>query len=216
MKSWHKPTSEQVERAVASLSRRANRTHFFDKLDNPLWIEPLHQKGYFKIPPEVDYDSSGKGTFQRWPESRYLARMATKAMPELLAEVLAGIQYTDNIEVQEDIAEAVLNLPACLSANFVEPFKQWAQSPYFGVPTLPLKFGALISHLAKGGEVEAALELARNLLRVITRERGGTEHDSAMAFSLLPEPEGRFGTGNMNRSSKSMFLILCKLQASKE
>lgn len=189
---WTQPTSLELDRAVALLGHPANYRYFFNELNNPLWVQPLRQN-YFKVPPEVDQDSSGKVTFPRWPESRYLSRMASHA-PEVVSEVLMGIRDTDNIEVQEDVVRAALVLPANLSAQFVSAMKSWIESPYFGLPTLPMEIGRLLSHLAKGDEISASLELAYPLLRMTLRKRSQGTSSSSAPFSLPPELQGRFGT----------------------
>lgn len=51
MKSWKKPTPEQVNRAISLLGQVQNVRYFFDKLENPEWIQPLYKKGYFSNPP---------------------------------------------------------------------------------------------------------------------------------------------------------------------
>ena len=61
MKSWNKPTSEQVEKAVVLLSHPQQRLYFFNHLNNPLWITPLKEKGFFKNPPPV-ISNSEEGT----------------------------------------------------------------------------------------------------------------------------------------------------------
>lgn len=48
MKSWKKPTPEQLEKAIALLIQPQQRLYFFNHLNNPLWIEPLNKKGFFK------------------------------------------------------------------------------------------------------------------------------------------------------------------------
>ena len=88
MRSWKKPTPEQVDQAVALLVYAEHYRYFFDRLENPEWLEPLWDKGFFKHPPQPVWDE-GEGTirFPPWPEARYLARMA-KHKPELVAKII--------------------------------------------------------------------------------------------------------------------------------
>ncbi len=159
MKSLKTPTPEEVSKTIACLSRAANYHHFFERLENPLWIEPLWKKGFCKTPPAPEHEDSGHITFPRWPESRYLARMAGFA-PDIVAKVLSGIVVTDNIEVREDIARAVLALPPNLAEGFVFAAKQWITAQFFD-KFLAMRLGELVSHLSKGEKTDAALELAR-------------------------------------------------------
>lgn len=56
MKSWKKPTPEQVDRAIALLVRVEQYRYFFDHLENPEWIPFLRSKGFFKSPPNIQRD----------------------------------------------------------------------------------------------------------------------------------------------------------------
>jgi len=173
MKSWKKPTPEQVDRAIALLVRVEQYRYFFDHLENPEWIPFLRSKGFFKSPPNIQRDEK-KGTikFPPWPESRYLARMASKA-PEQVLEVLLQIPETDNISIHEDFIDAFLRMPPNLT-KLIEPVKKeikWlSQQNHLYFP-LPEKLGALIVHLAKGGEVDTAIKLARSLLEIFPESK---------------------------------------------
>ena len=53
MKSWKKPTNEMIDRALASVKKEVDRQYFFSQLKNPLWIQPLVERGRFQSPPKV-------------------------------------------------------------------------------------------------------------------------------------------------------------------
>lgn len=164
MRSWKTPTPEQVDRAIALLAHPEQRRYFFDRLENPHWLEPLKQKGFFRNPPAVVRDEE-KGTvqFPPWPESRYLARMAVHD-PAKVLEVALLIE-TDNIRVNEDLLDAALAMPAAIAAKLETKVLTWIESPYS--PFWPEKFGDLVGHLARRNQVEAALALAERLLAVL-------------------------------------------------
>ena len=77
MSSWKTPTQAQVDKAVVAIAHPARRRYFFDRLENPRWIVPLHKRGLFDDPPAPVRDEK-EGTVQSppWPQSRFLARMA--------------------------------------------------------------------------------------------------------------------------------------------
>ncbi len=52
MKSWTKPTDKLVDKALASINKVTARKYFFSRLENPLWLHPLVERGRFKYPPE--------------------------------------------------------------------------------------------------------------------------------------------------------------------
>lgn len=164
MSSWKKPTAEQIGRAVALLSHREHHRHFFDRLENPEWLLALKEKGFFSSPPEpIREESRGTVAFPVWPESRYLARMAKHA-PDTVFGILSQIPDTENIRVHDDLVDAALALPPKLAAELVPKAVSWIQTPFHIL--LPEKLGALVSHLARGGEVEPALKLAQSLLAI--------------------------------------------------
>src|SRR5262249_42081240 len=103
MKSWKTPTPDQVTKAVALLGRKEQYRYVFDRLENPLWLAPLHKKGFFRKPPPPQAQvKEGTVAIPPWPESRYLARMAK--LPEAylqVREIALAIPNTENILVQQ-------------------------------------------------------------------------------------------------------------------
>jgi len=203
MKSWKTPTPDQVDRAIALLGHEAQYRYFFDRLENPEWIRPLRSKGYFSNPPRMQPDET-RGTIRvpQWPESRYLARMAP-LRPEAVLEIIMGMPDTENGRVHEDLADAVLAMPSELSARLVEKAKSWARSRHQFL--LPEKLGSLVAHLARGGQIEAALNLARVVLEILPdpREEAGVEVKDK--YGLPPTPIARFDTWHYEEILKKDF-----------
>lgn len=154
---------EQIEKAVPLLIHPQQRSYFFNRLQNPQCIAPS-KKNFFKNPPQVIHDSSeGTVSFPIWSESRYLARMAAQE-PDAVLQIALKTE-TDNPSVHKDFVEAVLQMPAEVAVKLVSKVKSWVKSQY-SFYISPEKVGALVVHLAKGGKVKEALELARSLLAV--------------------------------------------------
>lgn len=110
--SWKKPTLSEVERAIALLGHPAQARYFFDRLENPEWIEPLRQRGYLRTPPGPQPDPEQGGlVFPAWPEARYLARMAAKA-PAIVRDVIRDLADTPNHWVHETLVDRILQMPA--------------------------------------------------------------------------------------------------------
>jgi hypothetical protein len=154
------PSIEIVNRVIAALKRSADIEYFFGKLNSPSWIEPLREKGFFRNPPVPELEG-GYVRFPFWPASQYLARMAEQA-PELVFSIFQEILGTENPRVQEDIVTAALAMPAYLAARLARAAVSWLDSPYLLV--LPSKLAKLVVHLAQGGQVRHALNVARALL----------------------------------------------------
>lgn len=162
--------------------------YFFGNLNNPAWLDPLSADDFFGHPPEPEYErEKDRVNFPRWPESRYLARMAPLS-PDKVLEICLHIPATDNIRIHEDLADVALGLPAELSARLVPLAVDWLKSPYqLG---LPEKLGALVAHLAEGRQIEQALLLARELLTILPDPRTMGKGDKIPTFFSL-DPQTR-------------------------
>jgi len=182
------PSPETIKKALAAIKRAADYEYFFDQLKSPDWIRPLWDAGMFRSPPEPVREGQYI-RFPFWPESRYLVRMAARA-PETVLEVALQIPSTENVRVHEDLVDAVLEMPAHLAAKLVPKAKKWIELPYQLL--LPEKLGTLMGHLAKGGQVKAALDLARSLLAVLPDPRATEKTGGEETYQLPPEPRARF------------------------
>jgi len=193
MRSWTPPTAELVNRTVALLLHAEKRRHFFDNLNNPLWVNALAEKGFFKSPPHPTTDQDNRTVgFPLWPEGSYLARMA-KDVPGDVLRIIERVPKTENVRVHEGFVDAALAMPAEVAANLVGLIKKCVLTPYS--PMMPEKTGQLMVKLAREGEVSPALKLARTLLAVRlspSREVARAKQDSG--FHFPPEPESYFST----------------------
>ncbi|MBC7185948.1 MAG: hypothetical protein H5U38_02830 [Calditrichaeota bacterium] len=187
-----RPTNEDLQRLSQGVpNNQVTRQHFFDRLKNPEWLDPLRKKGFFKHPPQPVRDEE-KGTlrFPPWPEARYLARMA-KHKPKLVAEIIQNMGDTDNPAVLSDLVDALLAMPAEISGQLVEKATRWAESPYPYL-LLPENLGQLLAHWAKGNRTQEALRVARVLLAVFPDER--PMEPGLDELYRPPEPRARFDT----------------------
>jgi hypothetical protein len=100
------------------------------------------------------------------------------------------IPDTENVSVNEDLVDAALTMPPELAAKLMEKAKSWARSPYHLL--LPEKLGNLVAHLARGGEIDAALDLARVLLEVLPDKKRQEKTADNGAYTLPPEAIARF------------------------
>ncbi|HEV7784892.1 MAG TPA: hypothetical protein VGQ28_06115, partial [Thermoanaerobaculia bacterium] len=186
------PASETVNRAAQLARFTLHRMSLFDRLDNPLWIDPLKERGFFSTPPApIDQYVPGAMGAPPWPDSKYLARMAG-VDPFAVHRVAMEIPDTDNSLVHEDLADAALALPPDLAADFAVRAKRWlTASPYHVM--LPKKLGSLMSNLAIKGHGDEALDLARSLLELLPDEGAEARIAGDGGFALPPVPHARFG-----------------------
>ena len=117
MKSYSKPTADQVDAALARISSLQHEAYFFSRLENPHWIAPLAERDVFSYPPQAEHVEGGGVRFPRWPQSKYLARMAELA-PEPVADLLSAVD-TNNLSIIADILDAALVMPPDLARHLV-------------------------------------------------------------------------------------------------
>ena len=154
------PSRQTVDKALAAIKEPAAYEYFFDQLKSPSWIVPLRERGFFQKPPGGEVEDEYI-RFPYWPESRYLARMAS-VDPELVLEVLKNIPDTMNPRVQGDIVDALVAMPPSLSARLAKRAGSWISSKY--TLLLPQKLGELAISLVRGGKLKAGFTLAYELL----------------------------------------------------
>lgn len=156
---------ERVKKMIELIQKRgANHDYFFSKLDSPDWILPLQAEGLFKAPPSAQREGDTI-SFEIWPESKYLARIASVA-PQQVLDVIERIPPTDNIRIHTDFSDAAIRMPAGLSARWVRKEIEWIKEQDHLYFLLPEKLGELCEHLATNGEVDIALRLAGTLLAI--------------------------------------------------
>ena len=158
MPSFKTPTQNQIDIAVQRMTSPDFEAYFFGRLENPKWISPLKEHGFFAGPPsDIDLET-GETIFPYWPASTYLARMA-KYTPVAVAEIFSEIE-TDNVWVTRDLVEATLAMPAQVAATLVPAISQAIQGRRFIDISSAVDVCIL---LADGDEANAALTLAESL-----------------------------------------------------
>lgn len=189
------PKPEAVDRALRAIEKGyAEYAYFFEQLKSPDWLRPLEERGRFRLPPPPV-----RGQYIRfpvWPESRYLVRMARiPEVQETVLRVALAIPVTENSRVHDDLADIALSLPPHQSAKLVPQI--CAAIPNSVMLLLAEKVGDLIVHLARGGDGDAALQLAAAALALTPDPRFA---EAAGEESLVsPEPRAHFRTWYYNR-----------------
>jgi len=116
-KSGGKPSNDEVMVVVLRLVRAKYRIHFFDKLENPNWIEPLKNAGFLKSPVETKEGEN----YETWLEGRYLKKVASK-VPDKVLEVISEIQST-NPFVKSTCIECLLEMPEDVAIKGIKVIK---------------------------------------------------------------------------------------------
>ena len=141
------------------------------------WLEPLRKDGAFDNPPPLVANDEGMYVYPRWPQGRFLARVAAAA-PREVVEIGRGLE-TDNPEAHESLVAATLNMEVSDAVALMERIEQWLQIPvHWG---LPFKVRDLIVRFVDAGAVEEGLALMRPLVTRPEAEGGnGVDGEQVM------------------------------------
>ncbi|MFH1263167.1 MAG: hypothetical protein V1495_06975 [Pseudomonadota bacterium] len=164
MTSWNKPTEHEVSSLLARITQPTTQSYVFERLNNPLWAEPLFAHGCFRKPPDPIRDEA-RGTIQfpSWPELDWLARMTKHTeVQDLVHNIALKVPETDNYRVRINLLEIALALPPHQAKDFIRFCKSWINDRHYH--NIPELFSQLVVRLAIGGETTAALSLCKDLL----------------------------------------------------
>jgi len=204
------PSEEIILKALASIRKsRANYEYFFKSLTSSNWIEPLAKHGLFTEPPKPIQEGNHI-RFPGWPESEYLARVASQA-PELVTKTLLTLSNVDNPRVQEDVADAALAMPPNIAAKLTKQLCNYLTlTPYHLL--FPERLSKVATHFAAGGKSKAALQILRSLLalRVIDLPAGARpEPTSVIDAHDFEEVLEKHVPTLMETSGAAVFDLLC-------
>jgi len=184
------PTDEMIEKVLTSVKKETDRQYFFSRLTNPLWIGPLHERGYFKSPPDVKQLSDGYVQYPPWPELRYLATVAEEAADQVV-EIVLSLPKTDNPSVYDNILEIALKLYGRKSAELLPKIIEYIE---LNNSFLAYRYPELLQHWTTQGNIDEALEIVKLLIPFQEdpkirekRQRRRKQPDSAGIF-LNPTP----------------------------
>jgi hypothetical protein len=166
-----KTLRSQVPHSTVALDR------FFEQV-SVAWLEPLRGAGYFDRPPSLAPNDDGSVGYQRWPQGRYLARVAADA-PDVVIEVCLALD-TDNPEANESMVDAALAMEAGLAARMAPAVARALSTPVQWA--LPFKARDLVVHLVLGDAVAEGLVVLSALLSSATGR-----NDRNMAGHLVGE-----------------------------
>ncbi len=169
------PSPEAVRKALVLIQKRAvNHEYFFSELKTPDWIEPLRAAGLFADPPPARIEGN-LISFPRWPESEYLARMASLS-PEQVGAIILRIPVTENTSVHQDLARAAVHLPIEMAVEWAVKEAEWVSQQHHVHWPIAEALGPVIKRLAESGETDAAILLARSLLELrVEMDSSGVE-----------------------------------------
>lgn len=190
MKSWTPPTNEMIEKVLASVKKETDRQYFFSRLNNPLWAEPLCERGYFNSPPGLKYLPDGYVQYPHWPELSYLVAITEEA-PDQVVKIILSLPKTDNPRIYDDIIAIALKLERQQSADLLPKLIEYIA---LDNPFLAHRFPKLLRHWAEQGNITEALEIAKLLIpfredpRTLKKQQLRKNKPNSSGASLEPAP----------------------------
>ena len=210
MKSWKKPTNELIDRAYGQMKKQFDHEYFFTRLKNPLWIQPLVERGCFQSPPKMKKLPGGYIQTPVWPELRYLKNVVMDATDKVL-EVVRALPETDNPRVYDDILDIALQLDAKRSAKLLPKI---LESVELERPIWGHKYADVLVHWTEGNETSAALELTKVLVEFVPDPESKNKQARRRKKPLAPatiydtklEPTPRIGSSPVDSSEYNEIL----------
>ena len=166
MKSWNPPSTELLDKFTELASKLESRAYFFERLKNPKWVSPLHERGFFNDPPKPEKDDEGYIIFPLWPEGFYLTNMAP-LVPKEIVTILKELEPPDNPVVVRHVLNIASSLPVSdlqlVSNKITKWFKTEVIRYAYKFVDEAVRFA---SCLTKAGRGDDSLTIAKELLMV--------------------------------------------------
>ena len=197
MKSWKKPTNELIDKALQSIKKVTARKYFFSRLENPLWLQPLVERGCFKYPPKAQRFDDGTIQFPYWPEIQYLKNVCRDA-PDEVINLVMNLPEIDNPIVYDGILDIALQLQGEKSAILKPKILEYVGMDH---QLRTYKYVDLLAHWTSENQTSAALELSKILVAFTTDPQSRSE-------DTLPEPLPRMDISDYR---DLMFKGICPL-----
>ncbi len=197
MKSWKKPTNEMIDRTLKLVKKETSRRYFFSRLKNPLWIQPLADRGYFQSPPRIRHFDDGYVQFPSWPELQYLKNVS-RDLPDEVIEIVLQLPKVDNPSVYNEILEIALQLHGEQSAKLKPKILEYTGIILEFVDVdlwlWTHKYADLLAHWTEENQISAALEFTKILVefapapQLEAKLKGRGENPTSWDISLQSLP----------------------------
>lgn len=193
MKYWKTPTDEIIEKALSSVKKETDRQYFFSKLKNPLWINPLEKRGFFKHPPGLNQLPDGRVQFPFWPEFIYL-KNASEDAPDEVIQIILSIPKTENERIYDAIVEIALVMKGEFSRKLLPKILEYFELKHL---FLAYRFHDLLVHWINEDQIDSALEITKKLIPFQSDPKSREKQqqrrkNSENSFRTMLEPTPRF------------------------
>lgn len=199
MKSWKKPTNELIDKALRSTKKVTARKYFFARLENPLWLQPLAERGYFRFPPESRLFDDGTVQFPHWPELQYLKNVA-RDVPNEVIDLVLRLPKVDNPVIYDGILDIALQLPGEHSAKLKPKILEYAGLEH---QWRTHRYADMLANWVKNNQLSTALELSKILVMFSpdpqSEEKQKRRKEDPISWGTLLHPLPRIGPSEYTR-----------------
>jgi hypothetical protein len=155
IKNLQNPSEDQIEIILNLISEEKYARYFFSNLENPVWIVPLYNNGFFHNYPNPIEVQPGSFHLPGWPAGEYLACFANK-YEEIMIDLIKSIR-TENWRVQEILVDALIKISPSAAAGLISSIDAWLNGRFSDM--LPNKLISLANHLCESGFPGAAIQI---------------------------------------------------------
>ena len=124
MTSWQRPTADEISAVAHLTAQPEEQRYFYTRLENPLWIDALHDAGYLMATPPESIDSAA--SYLPRPIAEYIGRVAgSHPDPAYVARVLGALSESSDPVVQMYLMRAMRGLAPQLLADVLPAVAGW-------------------------------------------------------------------------------------------
>lgn len=192
--------------------RSAVSDYFFRHVTNCKWLSLLKDAGYFNKPIDIIEHEDGAISCPSWPQSSFLMKCA-ESNPDLVCEILEGVEDTKNARVHQELVEISLRLPSSLLESFANRAKDWIKDQYHTITLLPVRLAELAATLASESQIAAALGVVDAIFDVRVDEEKYKKQQETLGFKLPPEAEAYIDDWHYQKLLETVKASLVKVAA---
>jgi len=160
-----KISSNEINLILNYVSEEKYSRYFFNKLDNPSWIEPLYEKGMFYKIPSIIEIKPGTIICPDWPAGKYLARFADQ-FEDIIIDLIQNT-ITENYRVQEIFIDCLLKISPINIAKIIPKTDSWLDGRFSQM--LPIKLQQLSEYLIVNGFPNEAIQILEYVIKPVLK-----------------------------------------------
>jgi hypothetical protein len=183
--------------------------HFFNQLDNKVWLHLLKGRGVFKnIPgPEVITLEDGATVLGRcsWPAASYLEKMAI-VNPVTVTEIMRELPSIDSPDIKSSLLSIVAKLPRENRIQLMLQIKEWMKSEQYILQSILIEPSVeIINKFIEENDSENAFDMVGVILEIMPDSMFDAKHSKNDGHMFKSKPETRLEKWHYNQFLKKEF-----------